>query len=182
MRQNYCLARGDRRRCRREGGTVVDYTELHVTRTTTVAAEPEAVFDIIADVTRIGELSPICKAAWWDEGAEPDKGAAPREGAWFTARNEMPGRDPWERRCEIVLVEPGRALAWIAGGRDEGLAEWTYRFRPVADGTEVEETWRIIRDDERITGLGDEHIKGLVTMTESGIEATLANLKMVAES
>jgi hypothetical protein len=161
---------------------VVDYSELHVTRTTTVAAPPEAVFGIIADVTRIGDLSPVCKAAWWDEGDEPDEGSAPREGTWFTGRNEMPGRDPWERRCEIVLVEPGRALGWVAGGRDEGVAEWTYRFRPVGDGTEVEESWRIIRDDERITGLGDDALKGLMTMTETGIETTLANLKKVAES
>lgn len=161
---------------------MVDVSELHVTRTIGVAAPPEVVFGIIADVTRIGELSPICKAAWWDEGAEPDQGSAPPEGAWFTGRNEMPGRDPWERRCEIVLAEPGRALGWIAGGRDEGVAEWTYRFRPVGDGTEVEESWRIIRDDERITGLGDDALKGLMTMTETGIETTLANLKKIAES
>jgi Polyketide cyclase / dehydrase and lipid transport len=161
---------------------VVDYSELHVTRTTTVDAPPDAVFDIIADVTRIGELSPICKAAWWDEGAKPAQGSAPREGAWFTGRNEMEGREPWERRCEIVLVEPGRALGWIAGGRDEGVVEWTYRFRPVADGTEVEESWRVIKDDERITGLPEEHLQGLLSMTETGIEVTLANLKKIAEA
>ena len=37
---------------------MVDYSELHVTRTTTVDASPDAVYDIVADVTRIGELSP----------------------------------------------------------------------------------------------------------------------------
>ena len=156
---------------------MVDFSELHVTRTTTVDAPPDVVYDIIADVTRIGELSPVCKAAWWDEGAAPEQGSTPREGAWFTGRNEMQGRDPWERRCEIVLAEPGRALGWIAGGRDEGVVEWTYRFRPVADGTEVEETWRVIRDDERITGLPDEQLKGLLLMTETGIETTLANFE-----
>jgi hypothetical protein len=100
---------------------MVDYSELQVSRTMTVAAPPETVYGIIADVTRVGELSPICKAAWWDEGAEPADSETPSEGAWFTGRNEMPGRDPWERRCEIVLAEPGRSLGWIAGGRDEGV-------------------------------------------------------------
>jgi uncharacterized protein YndB with AHSA1/START domain len=161
---------------------VVDYSELQVSRTTQVAAPPEAVFGIIADVTRIGELSPICKAAWWDEGAEPSDGAAPREGDWFTGRNEMNGRDAWERRCEIVLVEPGRALGWMAGGRDEGVASWTYQFRPVGGGTEVEESWKIVREDDRISSLSDDEVKGLLGMTETGIETTLANLKKIAEA
>jgi hypothetical protein len=52
----------------------------------------------------------------------------------------------------------------------------------VGEGTEVEESWQIIRDDERITGLGDDALKGLMTMTETGIETTLANLKKIAES
>jgi hypothetical protein len=143
---------------------------------------PETVYGIIADIGRIGELSPICKAAWWDEGAEPTGGAAPREGSWFTGRNEMPGRDAWERRCEVVLAEPGRALGWIAGGRDEGVAEWTYRFLPVDEGTEVVESWKIIRQDDRISALSDEEVKGLLSMTVTGIETTLANLKKVAEA
>ena len=42
--------------------------------------------------------------------------------------------------------------------------------------------WRIIRDDERITGLPDEHLRGLLAMTETGIETTLANLKKIAEA
>jgi hypothetical protein len=178
---------------------VVDYSQLQVSRSVKVAAPPEEVYDIIADVTRIGELSPICKAAWWDEGAEPSGGAAPSEGTWFTGRNELPGRDPWERRCEIVLVEPGRALGWIAGGRDEGVASWTYEFRPIEGGvdgggarevaeggaevgTEVVESWKIIREDDRISALSDAEVKGLIGMTESGIETTLANLKKVAEA
>ena len=72
----------------------VEFSALQVTRTTTVEAPPDITYAIIADVTRIGELSPICKAAWWDE-AEPAPGTPPQVGAWFTGRNEMPGRDPW---------------------------------------------------------------------------------------
>jgi carbon monoxide dehydrogenase subunit G len=155
---------------------MVELSDLQVSRTILIEAPPAKVYEIIADVTRIGELSPVCKTAWWDEGA------APREGAWFTGRNEMEGRDPWERRCEIVIAEPGQAFGWIAGGREEGVAEWSYRFRPVEKGTEVEESWRILRMVDRLAALGDEVLSGLKTSTESGIEATLANLKKVAES
>ena len=155
---------------------MVELSDLQVSRTILVEAPPTDVYEIVADVTRIGELSPVCKAAWWDEGSTP------REGAWFTGRNEAEGRDPWERRCEIVIAEPGRAFGWVAGGREEGVAEWTYRFRPVDQGTEVEESWRILRMVDRLSALGDEVLNGLKTSTESGIEATLANLKKIAES
>jgi hypothetical protein len=141
-----------------------------------VEAPPERVYAIIADVTRVGELSPVCKAAWWDEGS------GPRAGAWFTGRNEMEGRDPWERRCEIVTAEPGQAFGWVAGGREEGVVEWSYRFRPVERGTEVEESWKILRMVDRLAALGDEVLSSMKVNTESGIEETLANLKRVAES
>lgn len=147
-----------------------------MSRTIVVEAPPAHVYEIIADVTRIGELSPVCKAAWWDEGSTP------HEGAWFTGRNEVEGRDPWERRCEVFIAEPGRAFGWVAGGREEGVVEWSYRFRPVDRGTEVEESWTILRMVDRLSALGDEFLNNLKSSTESGIEATLANLKKIAES
>jgi hypothetical protein len=155
---------------------MVELSDLQVSRTIVVEAPPAHVYEIIADVTRIGELSPVCKAAWWDEGSTP------HEGAWFTGRNEVEGRDPWERRCEVVSAEPGRAFGWVAGGREEGVVEWSYRFRPVDQGTEVEESWRILRMVDRLSALGDEFLNNLKVSTESGIEATLTNLKKVAES
>jgi len=155
---------------------MVELSDLQVSRTIVVAAPPEHVYEIISDVTRIGELSPVCKAAWWDAGS------GPREGGWFTGRNEVEGRDPWERRCEVIIAEPGRAFGWVAGGREEGVVEWTYRFRPVEQGTEVEESWTILRMVERLRALGDDVLTTMKANTESGIEATLASLKRVAES
>jgi hypothetical protein len=155
---------------------MVELSDLQVSRTIAVAASPEHVYEIISDVTRIGELSPVCKAAWWDEGS------GPREGGWFTGRNEVEGRDPWERHCEIITAEPGHAFGWVAGGREQGVAEWSYRFRPIEQGTEVEESWRILRMVEQLRALGDDVLNSMKTNTESGIEATLANLKRVAES
>jgi hypothetical protein len=155
---------------------MVELSDLQVSRTTLVKAPPERVYEIVSDVTRIGELSPQCKAAWWDEGSSP------REGGWFTGRNEAEGREPWERRCEIYIADPGRAFGWVQGGRSEGNAEWSYRFRPVEEGTEVEESWRILRMAERLIALGDEVLMQLKANTESSIEATLAKLKKVAES
>ena len=57
-----------------------------------IARSPADLYDMVSDVTRMGEWSPVCKACWWDDGPGPSAGA------WFTGRNELPGRDPWETR------------------------------------------------------------------------------------
>ena len=36
-------------------------------------------------------------------------------GAWFTGRNEVPGRT-WETRSKVVAADRGREFAWVVGG------------------------------------------------------------------
>ena len=64
-------------------------SELSYTESVVVACPPDTLYNMVSDVTRMGEWSPICRACWWDEGS------GPRAGAWFTGRNEVPGR-VWE--------------------------------------------------------------------------------------
>ena len=59
-----------------------------------VACSPEDLYDLVSDITRMGDWSPVCKACWWDEGA------GPQVGAWFTGRNELPERT-WETRSPV---------------------------------------------------------------------------------
>jgi len=61
----------------------------HYSESIVVARSPEALYDMVSDVTRMGEFSPVCTACWWDDAD------GPRAGAWFTGRNEVPGRT-WE--------------------------------------------------------------------------------------
>src|SRR5437588_6601733 len=94
-----------------------------------VARPPDELYDLISDVTRMGEWSPVCKACWWDEGA------GPRVGALFTGRNELPERT-WETRSEVVASEPGLEFAWEVSPTG---ARWGYTFEPVEGGTKVTE-------------------------------------------
>ncbi|MGD9796749.1 MAG: SRPBCC family protein, partial [Acidimicrobiia bacterium] len=48
-----------------------DLAELHLTRSATVAAEPLEAYAMLADLTRMGEWSPVCKVCTWDDGAGP---------------------------------------------------------------------------------------------------------------
>jgi hypothetical protein len=148
---------------------MVDIAELHLTRTVTVPLDPARVYDAVADVTRMGEWSPVCRVCTWDDGA------GPRVGAWFTGKN-VAGEREWETRCEVVEAAPGEEIAWIVGGRDEGTVRWGYRFRPVDGGTEIEESWRVVRLHERMAAMTDEQVEKLKERTRSSIEGTLANL------
>ena len=32
-----------------------------------IEATPEALYDLVSDITRTGEWSPVCTACWWDD-------------------------------------------------------------------------------------------------------------------
>jgi hypothetical protein len=100
----------------------VAVTELHYADSTFVARLSDELYDLIADVTRMGEWSPICKACWWDEGA------GPTVGSWFTGSNEL-GDRIWETRCQVVAAERGREFAWTVG---QSVVRWGYTFEPAA--------------------------------------------------
>src|SRR5436190_24173239 len=142
-----------------------------------IARSAEDLYDMVSDVTRMGEWSPICKACWWDEGA------GPRVGAWFTGRNELPERT-WETRSEVVAAEPGREFAFIVGGT---FARWGYTFTPADGGTEITESWDFLPGGiamfhERFGDDADAQIDNRSELAEHGIAATLAAIKRVAES
>jgi len=143
---------------------------------TVIARTPEEVWDLVSDVTRTGEWSPVCRACWWDEGA------GPVEGAWFSGRNEIPGRT-WETRSQIVAAERGRAFAWHVAG---SLISWAWTMAPVAGGTELTESWELLEAGEayfRATyGDGaDEVLDARTAEAHSGIPASLAAVKRIAE-
>lgn len=142
-----------------------------------VAAPPQAVYELVADVTRIGEFSPACTAAWWDEGE------GPRVGAWFTGRNQTPVR-VWETRSQVVVADPGREFAFIVGG---SRVRWGYTFEATSGGTLVTESWEFLPDGlamfhERYGKDAEAQIADRTRAAHEGIPATLAALKKAAEA
>ena len=142
-----------------------------------VSCSPEDLYDMVCDVTRMGEWSPVCKACWWDDGD------GPRPGAWFTGRNELPGRT-WETRSMVVAADRGREFAFAVGG---AWARWGYTFTPVNAGTQVTESWEflpegITRFHDRYGTDAEAQIADRAEAARTGIPLTLAALKRAAES
>ncbi len=73
-------------------------------------ASAQTLYDLVSDITRTDECSPVCTSCRWDDQAETG-----RVGAWFTGHNELPQRI-WETRSEVVAAEPGREFAWVVDG------------------------------------------------------------------
>jgi hypothetical protein len=141
-----------------------------------VAVPPEELYDLVSDVTRTGEWSPVCAACWWDDGASG------RVGDWFTGRNETPARS-WETRSQVVAAERGREFAFLVGG---AWVRWGYTFRPVEGGTELTETWEFLPAGialltERHGAAAEAQIADRTRAAHEGIPATLAAIKRIAE-
>jgi len=152
-------------------------SSLQYSESIVVARSPEAVYDMVSDVTRMGEWSPICTACWWDDGD------GPRVGAWFTGRNELPERT-WETRSQVVVADRGREFAFEV---NSGWVRWGYTFTAVDSGTQVTESWEFL--PAGIAGFHDRYGNGaeaqIANRTEAahrGIPVTLAAIKKAAEA
>jgi len=141
-----------------------------------VACPPERLYDMVSDVTRTGEWSPICRACWWDEGSTA------RVGARFTGRNKVPGRT-WETRCEVVVADRAREFAFVVG---DSFVRWGYTFAPVEGGTELTESWEFLpaglaNFESRFDTDAQTQIEDRTRAAHDGIPITLAAVKAAAE-
>jgi uncharacterized protein YndB with AHSA1/START domain len=148
----------------------------NVSVTTEIAAPPGAVWDMVADLTRMHEWSPENEAVTWLKGAT---GAVP--GASFKGTNKA-GKKEWATTGTIVEAVPGRVLSFRVKAVGLKVALWSYRFEPTDGGCAVTESW----DDERgafVKALG-KPVSGVadrVSHNRAGMEETLRNLKAAAE-
>lgn len=150
---------------------------LSLSESIVIARSPRDLYDMVCDITRMGEWSPVCTSCWWDEGASA------QVGAWFTGRNETPERT-WETRSQVVAADPGREFAFAVFG---DRARWGYTFAPADGGTRVTESWDFLPGGitafvERYGADAQEQIAARAQAARAGIPQTLAALKRVAES
>jgi uncharacterized protein YndB with AHSA1/START domain len=103
--------------------------------TVVVDAPPERVYELVSDVTRMGDWSPECKSAMWLEGA-----TGPAVGAKFRGNNHL-GPRRWSTICTVTEAEPGREFAFTVMVWGREATRWRYTFRPHRSGAEVTESF-----------------------------------------
>lgn len=151
--------------------------EMQHSESILVSVPPEQLYDLVSDIARTGEWSPICTGCTWEDGA------GPLEGAWFTGRNQARERT-WETRSRVVVADRGREFAWLVG---DGLVRWGYTFEPENGSTRLTESWEFRPEGlamfrERYAGTADVEIKIRADDAHASIPVTLAAIKRVAES
>ena len=143
-----------------------------------IEAPPERLYDMVSDLSRMGEWSPENQGGKWAGGAT---GAA--EGARFKARNST-GKRSWSSVATIVTANRPKEVAWESSALGLKIALWRYRFEPNGRGgtTVVESTedrrGRLMHFIGRTaTGVADRE-----TENKKNMRATLEQLKAAAES
>ena len=97
--------------------------DLRVEQTIYVDAVPEAVYDLVSDITHMGDISPTCTGGHWDVGA------AGTAGDWFTGTNHVDDRE-WQTRSQVVVADRGREFSFVVGGAEGGWVRWGYLLCP----------------------------------------------------
>jgi uncharacterized protein YndB with AHSA1/START domain len=130
-----------------------------------IAATPEAAWELVADITRMGDWSPETTSAKWTGGS-----TGPAVGARFKGTNQM-GSKKWASECTVTACEPGKRFAFdVKAGRFK-IAGWAYQFAPADSGCLVTELWEDHRGalvtwiSPAITGTKDRAKRNQETMT-----------------
>ena len=118
-----------------------DQVAYEVTRLTAAAEEvvtarPELVWDLVADVTRVGEWSPECIGA-----ARLGDPGQPEPGARITGHNRFPNGFEYEVTCVVTEADWPRAFAWVvlddSGDPARPSSSWRYQIDPLPGGSRV---------------------------------------------
>jgi uncharacterized protein YndB with AHSA1/START domain len=142
-----------------------------------IAATPEAAWNLIADITRMGDWSPETTSAEWAKGS-----TGPAVGARFKGANQMSSKK-WRSACIVTACERGKRFAFDVKAGPFKVAGWAYQFVPTDGRCLVTELW----EDHRgafvtwispvITGTKDRAKRNQETMT-----VTLQRLAVALET
>jgi hypothetical protein len=111
-------------------------TELQASRH--IAAPATTVYDLVSDITRMGEWSPENTGGEWLDGA-----GGPSVGARFTGKNRR--KAAWTTKATVTEADRGRVFGFVIGRPSRPDTRWQYRFTPAGDGCDVVETCEIVR-------------------------------------
>lgn len=143
-----------------------------------IKATPEKVWDLISDVTRIGEFSPETFEARWTRGA-----TGPALGATFKGHVKRNGVGPtYWTPCTVTACVPGEVFEFAVGlSPENAINNWGYRLQAENGGTRVTEYFRLtpawyIRGYWLLLG----RLRGRTN--ERGMRTTLERMKAVVES
>lgn len=142
-----------------------------------IDAPAVALWEIVVDVTRIPEWSPVCRTVEWLDGS-----TTAVVGARFRGRNRLNGAR-WSRDCEITEAVPGSVLAFSTFFKGEESTRWRYRFDEAGLATRVTEAYQVVMVPRWVRAM--RRLPGAAAKSERdtgwNIVTSLERLKAIAE-
>ena len=140
-------------------------------------ASPDEVWELVSDVTRIGEFSPETFEGKWTRGS-----TGPEVGAYFAGHVKRNGVGPtyWSP-CRVTKCEPGKVFEFSVGTDAVTANNWGYRLSPSKSGTNVTEYFRLPSSLPMMAyWLVLGHLRGRTN--RKGMRTTLERMKAVLEA
>ncbi len=146
--------------------------------TNDVDATATVLYALVSDVRRMGQWSPEChRAEWIGEAIEAAVGAK------FKGNNRH-GVARWSTTSRVVTADPGAEFAFVTGHLGRDMTRWSYRFDTTPSGTQVTESFEMLRNMPWYFRLGDRLLMGVKDRKsdlETNMRETLLRLKAAGE-
>jgi hypothetical protein len=138
-----------------------------------IAAPVDVVYDLIADVTRMGEWSPECVSCeWLDHPGQVD--------STFRGRNRR-GLARWSTVARVLVAERPRTFSFATLFRDQVATRWTYELEG-DERTRLTESFEAVTTPRVIAAVERLFIRDRQQQLEAGMAQTLAAIKSAAET
>lgn len=147
-----------------------------------VDATPDAVYDVVSDITRMGEWSPETVSCEWTTGD------GPKVGATFNGTNRR-GPNEWTTPNTVIAAEPGLEFTWVVGTPEVIACTWGYRIDASGGATTLTQFFELgdapVGFREMMASHGDEDRDRIVEARRNQLVAdmgmTIERIKAVVE-
>lgn len=169
----------------------IDVTGMRLDAEIVVAAAPEVVWDLLADIANVSTWSPECVRTAW---LEDRPGVRP--GAQFSGYNRLPDGRGWSVTCVITEARRPWTLAWVVLDDEDDTqtveqpsSRWRYDLDAAAgDGTVVRHRFEHGPSDSRLRWMmrryperSAEIVESRRRMLQANMIHTLTAMKTAAE-
>ncbi len=139
-----------------------------------IQASPMTLYDLVSDVTRMGEWSPENIGGEWQDGGSG------KAGDRYIGHNQAGDRS-WSVPVMVTVADRGKCFEFVTRPDEGPYVRWTYRLEPSGSGTRVTEVWDVEQLPPALQSLTQEQLDERSRNTEAGMATTLAAIKATAE-
>jgi hypothetical protein len=151
---------------------------VHDSVTVHMSASPEAVWELVSDVTSIGKYSPETFEAEWIDGS-----SGPEVGAHFRGHVKRNAKGPvYWTKCTVTASVAGKEFAFgVEGPGGKTVNSWRYEIAPADGGVDVTESFQLSNMlPLRLYWMVMGRLRGRTN--RDGMRTTLERIKAVVEA